>query len=215
MSAKFLVAVAVAAVVFGATGCGGDDSTAAPTTAPVSVPTTGEPAATAGSPAPSPSAQTSPVTQAPPADDTAAPTTYPPVGTGPVDAREYQIGDHFYFQSPTGNIKCGFLLDDNFGVGCQLRDATVIPPELPGCTPAPDRAVAAHVSGPTSEFLCLNQGIFVGIPQDGTAAGGKILPYGESIMVRGYSCMSLPDGVRCDSGRDAGFVIAADHQALF
>lgn len=156
------------------------------------------------------------------AADPAQPGTTPPTGTtlpsrddATVDARDYQQGDHFYFQSPTGNILCGIIDDANFGTGCQLVRAAVVPPELPDCGRAPDRAVAAEVGARGPRFLCLNQGVFVGAPVDGSnRGGGKVLGYGQTIIVRGTACTSMPTGVRCDQAGH-GFLIAADAQSLF
>ncbi|MFD6398791.1 DUF6636 domain-containing protein [Nocardia sp. NPDC060249] len=132
-----------------------------------------------------------------------------------VDARDYQQRNNFYFQSPTGNILCGFVEEGTLGVGCQLADTHVIPPELPTCDNSPARKVAAHIYGGTAEFLCTNQGFFVGEPVDGTnKGGGKTLNYGDTIIVRGAACTSTQQGVRCDADGH-GFFISADRQYLF
>lgn len=142
-------------------------------------------------------------------------TTLPTRNDATVDARDFQQGDKFYFQSPTGNIMCGFINDNNFGTGCQLAKASVVPAELSGCGTQPDRAVAAVITGTTAKYLCLSQGVFVGQPLDGgTKGGGKVLEYGQTLIVRGTACTSMESGVRCDSGGH-GFMIAADAQSLF
>ncbi|MFC9662546.1 DUF6636 domain-containing protein [Nocardia sp. NPDC127606] len=150
-----------------------------------------------------------------------APTVAPGTGSVPasagfatVDASRYQIDGSYYFQSPTGNIMCGVLATAPYGVGCQLRKANIITPKLPNCTDAPNRKVAAHLYEGKSEFLCTSQGIFVGIPQDGSAAGGAVLNYGESLTVNGYTCDSSSQGVRCRAGGH-GFAISADDQHIF
>ncbi|MGV9612791.1 hypothetical protein [Nocardia xishanensis] len=90
-----------------------------------------------------------------------------------------------------------------------------MPSELSDCGTRPERAVAAQVVGGRGQFLCLNQGVFVGAPLDGSGkGGGKVLPYGATIIVRGTACTSLPSGIRCDAAGH-GFVIAADAQSLF
>lgn len=147
--------------------------------------------------------------------DTVAPTDLPSRDDATVDARDYQQRNNFYFQSPTGNINCGIVEEGTLGVGCQLADTRVIPPELPTCDNSPARKVAAHVYGGTAEFMCTNQGFFVGEPVDGTnRGGGKILNYGDTIIVRGAACTSTEKGVRCDAGGH-GFFISADQQYLF
>ncbi|WP_405494278.1 DUF6636 domain-containing protein [Nocardia sp. NBC_00511] len=136
--------------------------------------------------------------------------------TTAVDARDYQQGDAFYFQSPTGNIMCGFINADSLGTGCQLEHASVVPASLPGCGTAANRAVAAEINGGTASFRCVSQGFYVGAPPNGQSGkgGGKVLAYGQTITVRGVACTSSQDGVRCDAAGH-GFLIAADKQSLF
>ncbi|MCU1643342.1 MAG: hypothetical protein JWN03_3617 [Nocardia sp.] len=155
------------------------------------------------------------------ADGGAQTTVAGPVTTAPtrndanVDARDFQQGDKYYFQSPTGNIMCGIIDDKNFGTGCQLEHASVVPSQLSDCGTRPERAVAAEVMGGAAKFLCLNQGVFVGSPTDGTnKGGGKVLRYGQTLIVRGTACTSTQAGIRCDAGGH-GFLIAADQQQLF
>ncbi|MEV6769665.1 DUF6636 domain-containing protein [Nocardia sp. NPDC051030] len=144
-----------------------------------------------------------------------APTSLPSRDDATVDARDYQQGDKYYFQSPSGNIMCGFINETGFGTGCQLEKATSVPSQLSGCGTQANREVAAQVVGGKAEFRCMNQGVFVGSPVDGTnRGGGKVLPYGATIIVRGTACTSSTSGVRCDSGGH-GFMIAAEAQSLF
>lgn len=144
-----------------------------------------------------------------------SPTGLPSRDDATVDARDYQQRDSYYFQSPTGNIMCGIISQSTLGVGCQLGHANVIPPQLPDCTDAPNRKVAVHVYGSKAEFLCTSQGIFVGEPVDGSRkGGGKILNYGDTIVVLGAACTSTQQGMRCDAGGH-GFTISADSQTLF
>ncbi|MEU7141938.1 hypothetical protein ABZ942_20970 [Nocardia sp. NPDC046473] len=132
-----------------------------------------------------------------------------------VDARDYQSDGKYYFQSPSGNILCGFIEADGIGTGCQLAHASVVPAELPDCGTRANREVAAQVIGGKGQFRCLSQGIFVGPPLDGgNRGGGKVLGYGQTLIVRGIACTSMTAGVRCDQGGH-GFFIAADAQSLF
>ncbi|MEC3955168.1 hypothetical protein VMT65_19155 [Nocardia sp. CDC153] len=136
-----------------------------------------------------------------------------------VDARDFESQGHYYFQSPSTNIKCGIYVDNIHTVGCQLKNATVIPAGL-SCANNPGHSVAAQVRAGTAEFVCLNQGVYVGPPTDGSTApgfhegGGKVLEYGQTIGVRGVICESMQSGVRCTVDGH-GFVIAADAQSLF
>ncbi|MEU8899801.1 DUF6636 domain-containing protein [Nocardia sp. NPDC048505] len=211
---SLVMTVATIAAAVGLTGCGSDAASTG--TSPVTPPG----GTTAQSESGAPGSPREPASQPVPASNPpAAPTSLPSRDDATVDARDYQIGDQFYFQSPSGNIKCGFINDNTFGTGCQLKDAKVIPAQLqPGCDNSPARKVAAYVHGTTAQFICLSQGVFVGIPQNTGGGpgegGGKILNYGETLIVRGTACTSLEAGVRCDQGGH-GFFIAADQQYLF
>ncbi|MFE3756253.1 hypothetical protein ACFXO9_18290 [Nocardia tengchongensis] len=142
-------------------------------------------------------------------------TTLPDRDAANVDARDFQQQETYYFQSPTGNIMCAFTPAHTLGMGCQLEHASVIPAALPGCGTRPDRAVAVQIVEGTAKFLCTSQGIYVGAPLNGgSKGGGKVLEYGQTLIVRGTACTSTTAGVRCDSGGH-GFLIAADQQQLF
>ncbi|WP_256673901.1 DUF6636 domain-containing protein [Nocardia cyriacigeorgica] len=208
MKRVFLAGLAVL-VVFGMSGCGEDSSTSssaattAASTAPERpiTPGTSEPAPPSGEPT---------------AGEATPPTSLPSRDDATVDARDFQQGNYYYFQSPTGNIMCGFINEGELGTGCQLDTTQVVPPELSDCdTSRADRAVAAQVLGGAARFMCVNQGFFVGSPTDGTRkGGGNVLEYGATIIVRGTACTSMPTGVRCDQAGH-GFMIAADKQYLF
>ncbi|MFE1595185.1 hypothetical protein [Nocardia sp. NPDC058705] len=217
-----VVAAAFVALTGVLTACTGGDQGSGPVTvvqpsgAPSQssgAPSTGLPSAPdAGSPGGGSPAGEAPGTQAP----TAAPGTGSAPTDGrftPVDASKYRIDGSYHFQSPTGNIKCGVLAMAPLGVGCQLIKANIITPKLPNCTDAPDRKVATHLYEGKSEFWCTSQGIFIGFPTDGVS-GGKVLNYGESLTVNGYTCTSSTQGVRCVEGRH-GFAISADDQHIF
>lgn len=162
--------------------------------------------------APPPGEETSSDTTPPSATET----TLPSRDDATVDARDFQQGNYYYFQSPTGNIMCGFINEGELGTGCQLASTQVVPPELSDCdTSRDDRALAAQVLGGAARFMCVNQGLFVGASTDGSRkGGGNVLEYGQTIIVRGTACTSMPTGVRCDQGGH-GFMIAADQQYLF
>ncbi|WP_228538152.1 hypothetical protein [Nocardia sp. XZ_19_385] len=218
------MAVAAMAAVVGLVGCGSETETAGSAPGTARVTSTAGPGGEAMTPErPASASPTSEWYHSPQVSAPAEPvtTTLPTRDDATVDARDYQIGDKFHFQSPSGNIKCGFINDSTFGTGCQLKDAKVIPAELrPGCDNSSTRKVAAYVTGSTAKFICLNQGVFVGIsPNPGgngglQEGGGKVLNYGETIIVKGTACTSLPTGVRCDQGGH-GFFIAGDQQSLF
>ncbi|MFE6860226.1 hypothetical protein [Nocardia sp. NPDC057668] len=188
-----VIALAIVAAVGGIAGCNDDQVPA------------GAPGATAPTT----------VATAPGAPGTAVATTLPTRDDANVDARDFAQGDQFYFQSPSGNIMCGFINTGGIGVGCQLAQVTSVPAELPGCGYAENKKVAAEIFNGAPRFRCLSQGMFVGSPTDGSnKGGGKILRYGETIIVRGTACTSMESGVRCDTG-GRGFVVAAEAQSLF
>ncbi|WP_198347484.1 hypothetical protein [Nocardia terrae] len=137
-----------------------------------------------------------------------------------VDARDFQQQGHYYFQSPSKNIKCGIDVDNLHIAGCQLKNATAIPSGL-SCANNPAHEVAAEILSGGTKFECLNQGVFVGPPTDGSTApgnhegGGKVLEYGRILAVKSIICESMTSGVRCSSGDGHGFFIAAENQYLF
>ncbi|WP_330185056.1 hypothetical protein OHB26_16585 [Nocardia sp. NBC_01503] len=204
----WVLAFAAVAAIGAVAGCNDDTVVTGGTpgaSAPATTPSGGNPAP--GGTNGSPSTVASPVTSNPSRDD------------ANVDARDFQQGDKYYFQSPTGNIMCGFINEGAFGTGCQLEHVSVVPAELPDCGTRADRAVAANITGSKAKFICLNQGVFVGSPTGpvkpgNNKGGGKVLEYGQTIIVRGVACTSTQAGVRCDSGGH-GFLIAADQQQLF
>ncbi|WP_194852741.1 hypothetical protein [Nocardia sp. SYP-A9097] len=199
MKAWVLAFAAVAAIGVVA-GCN-DDTVVSGASTSANVPTDG------GTAPGAPSTVASPVTSQPNRDDTS------------VDAADFKQGDKYYFQSPTGNIMCGFVNEGPFGTGCQLEHASVVPAELPGCGQDGAHAVAAYITHSKAQYKCLNQGVFVGSPlgpvtSGTTKGGGKVLEYGQTIVVHGVICASTQAGVRCNSDGH-GFLIAADRQLLF
>ncbi|WP_245557798.1 DUF6636 domain-containing protein [Nocardia thailandica] len=205
MRTLWMVAAAIV-VAGGAVGC-----TAEPDPAPA--PGTTVTAAPSGGNTAAPGTSSAPAVGDP---GTTRPSTLPDRDDATVDARDYQQGGAYYFQSPTGNIMCGFYVEGMGGVGCQLASTRVIPAELrPSCDDSPARKVAAQVEGGSARFFCTSQGVFVGMPTDGSGkGGGRILNYGDTLIVRGLSCTSTQAGVRCDDGRH-GFTVSADAQTLF
>ncbi|WP_024794988.1 hypothetical protein [Tomitella biformata] len=201
------------------TACGSDDSAA----------DTATPTATASQPdATTPSATTSPNATSPAATDpSASPAPEPSTGTSTarpapptrddanVDARDFQSGPAFYFQSPSGNIMCGVYPDDpQLGVGCQASDAPVST-DGPPCENSATSAVGIKLAGGNAQRICLNQGIYVGPPVDGTnRGGGKVLAYGDTIIVQSVACQSTEAGITC-WGPGGGFTLSRDVNEVF
>ncbi|WP_245568462.1 hypothetical protein [Nocardia concava] len=207
---KRLLTAAAALLMVGALAACDPETTGTPGTSPG-----GQPAQVSTTAAPGNPTQDNPA----PGTAPAKATTLPNRDDVNVDARDFESQGHYYFQSPSKNIKCGIYVDDIHTVGCQLKNATVIPAGL-SCANNPAHEVAAQVSGGAAQFICLNQGVYVGPPTDGSTApgfhegGGKVLEYGQTIGVRGVICESMTSGIRCSVGGH-GFFIAADNQSLF
>ncbi|MGY2060371.1 DUF6636 domain-containing protein [Nocardia gipuzkoensis] len=200
---RFTTAAAVALLIGAVAGCGSGGDAAKPATTTRSAATTA-----AGSSAAVPTATGSG------GSAQAIPSKLPSRDDVNVDARDYQQGDSYYFQSPSKNIKCALSVS-NYTAGCQLKHASVIPPTISGCANDNTQAVAAQIEGTAPSFMCWNQGVFVGSPVDGSdEGGGKILAYGRTIGVQGTICESLSAGIRCSVGNH-GFFVAADQQKLF
>ncbi|MGU3651477.1 DUF6636 domain-containing protein [Mycolicibacterium sp. A43C] len=131
-----------------------------------------------------------------------------------VDARTYQAypddPDSFYFQTPDHGFKCAIYLDPRrtFSAGCQGGPSLPPPAEQAACWSGPHRS-AVGIEGGVSKYLCLNQGLFVGPPPDGSGngdGGWQELPIGGVLIVRGTPCTSSADGITCWDG-DHGFSI--------
>lgn len=131
-----------------------------------------------------------------------------------VDAGYFEFFDgEYFFQSPSGNIFCGFNSANAPGtkVGCQVRYS------VPGNTGRVCGNVANHTYGvrinqdSTIEQICTNQGIF--LPSDLTR-DVPVLEYGQAIGAAGTACRSAEDGVTCYDG-NRGFTISRDVNIAF
>ncbi len=199
---RFLTATAAALLIGAVAGCGSGGDSAGPATAT-------QPAATSAA-----SSAAATTTAGSGSSAQAIPSKLPSRDDVNVDARDYQQGESYYFQSPSKNIKCALSVS-TYTAGCQLKHASVIPPTISDCGNDNAHSVAAQIEGAAPSFMCWNQGVFVGTPVDGSnEGGGKILAYGQTIGVRGAICESLSAGIRCSVGNH-GFFIAADQQKLF
>lgn len=147
-----------------------------------------------------------------------APTWTPPAAPtrddGNVDARTYQAypddPDSFYFQTPDHGFKCAIYLDPRrtFSTGCQGGPSLPPPVEQAECWSGPHRSAIGIEQG-VAKYLCLNQGLFVGPPPDGSGngeGGWQELPVGGVLIVQGTSCTSIAGGVTCWDG-DHGFSV--------
>lgn len=217
---RMLTGVAGAALLMGALlGC----SSEAPSTSPIDTATTSPIAMATTSPVVM--ATTSPVDAAPQPDTTSQPeaNAMPPApptrNDATVDARDYQTGpDTYYFQSADHAIKCGIVFGGSLdGVGCQSYEAPV-PESMSDCTPlGGNKAIAAQITDGQPRNVCLNQGVWVGPPVDGTnEGGGAVLADGDVLIVRGTACRAEPQGggISC-FGASNGFTLGRGTNVLF
>ncbi|WP_175041328.1 hypothetical protein [Nocardia terpenica] len=128
-----------------------------------------------------------------------------------VDARDYLSGTTYFFQSPSGKFKCGIYTDQpDLGAGCQGPAGPASTGATPDCGNQPavkERAI--KVTGSGTDFLCVNQGFYVGPPPNGGSGegGGRVLPYGAVLVVQNYICTSRTTGVHCETAKH-GFTVA-------
>ncbi|MEK8070708.1 hypothetical protein [Rhodococcoides navarretei] len=129
-----------------------------------------------------------------------------------VDARNFeQAGGQYFFQSPSGNVFCGFNSSNAPGtiVGCQVRYS------VPGntgreCLNTENNTYGVKINQDgTVDQICTNQGIFVGGPER-----PRVLEYGQVIGVTGTFCRSTEAGITCYDG-DRGFMISRDVNIAF
>ncbi|MCJ0978729.1 hypothetical protein MTX35_13505 [Rhodococcus sp. ARC_M12] len=129
-----------------------------------------------------------------------------------VDARDFeQAGGQYFFQSPSGNVFCGFNSSNAPGtiVGCQVRYS------VPGntgreCLNTENNTYGVKINQDgTVDQICTNQGIFVGGPER-----PRVLEYGQVIGVTGTFCRSTEAGITCYDG-DRGFMISRDVNIAF
>lgn len=107
------------------------------------------------------------------------------------------------FQSPSGNIACGFYDD---GVACQIAEYDF---EIP---PRPDEC---GDTGWGFNFAVDDIGGFMFCAGD-VEGGGPALGYGQQLAVGDYHCVSREEGVTCiDAVSGGGFTLARDAYELF
>ena len=133
-----------------------------------------------------------------------------------VNAEEFRTAPNtYFFKSPSRNIMCGIHTEDaDLGVGCQAEYAKVAP-DGPQCENSATSAVAVHITATGTKRMCLNQGVFVGPPMDGTnRGGGRTLDYGSTITVGPASCTSAETGMTCTQGSH-GFTLSREINRIY
>ncbi|MFC9996639.1 hypothetical protein [Nocardia sp. NPDC127526] len=155
-------------------------------------------------------AETTSVTAAPAA--TATTTTAPPTSTTvaldggeAADPTEYRQSESiagqqgYFFQTPSGNIHCAIFDkpvsngDSTIDIGCQGKLAAIPAGEQACAKPEhsqpPMPAFSIGQSG--AEFGCTADPLFYG------RAEAPALPYGSSLQIGGYKCVSREVGISC------------------
>ncbi|MCJ0893775.1 hypothetical protein [Rhodococcus sp. ARC_M5] len=208
----------IAATAFAATACGSEEQAsaeAAPVTSSAAPSANGysdsDGGSGAGGIAQAPDVAT-PAQAIPTAAGTPAVSPAPNRDDVNVDARDFeQAGGQYFFQSPSGNVLCGFNSSNAPGtiVGCQVRYS------VPGntgreCLNTENNTYGVKINQDgTVEQICTNQGIFVGGPER-----PRVLEYGQVIGVTGTFCRSTEAGITCYDG-DRGFMISRDVNIAF
>jgi hypothetical protein len=139
------------------------------------------------------------------------PTPTPLVSGAAVDPGAYAQGDDrtIWFDSPSGNIQCIYLLYRTAeGWGCTVRQLTITLPVSDGDCP----------SGVTTGFwVAVSEGSFS--PEPSCSAvfdAAPVLPYGSSLTYNDMACDSTEDGVRCASVTSGhGFRLSRSDYELF
>ncbi|MDV6263785.1 hypothetical protein [Rhodococcoides yunnanense] len=210
----------VAATTLGTTACGSEEPTntdAALVTSAAPAPSAGgSPDMGGGTGTDGPAVEAPEVvTPAPEQPADAGPAAVPPAPNRDdvnVDARDFEeAGSQYFFQSPSGNVFCGFNSSNAPGtiVGCQVRYS------VPGntgreCLNTENNTYGVQIrQDDTVEQICTNQGIFFG-----GYPGPRLLEYGQVIGVTGAFCRSTEAGIICYSG-DSGFMISRDVNIAF
>lgn len=107
------------------------------------------------------------------------------------------------FQSPSGNISCGFYDD---GVACQISEYDFETP------PRPDEC---GDTGWGFNFAVDVEGGFMFCAGD-VEGGGPALAYGQQLAMGDFHCVSREEGVTCvDAVSGGGFTLARDAYDLF
>jgi hypothetical protein len=202
----------IAVTVLAATACGSDEPVSNPTTPVASAAAAPSANGYSDSDGGSGSDVVTPVQAIPTAAGTPAEPPAPNRDDVNVDARDFeQAGGQYFFQSPSGNVFCGFSSSNAPGtiVGCQVRYS------VPGntgreCLNTENNTYGVKINQDgTVEQICTNQGIFVGGPER-----PRVLEYGQVIGVTGTSCRSTEAGITCYDG-DRGFMISRDVNLAF
>ncbi len=234
---RMCAVVGCVATLLTVAACGSDSPTSTTTTSTITVSQTAQ-TGQAGETAQDTS--TAAATQAP-ADDAGTTTTGPqhnsaagvsrpvgvPAGLSSADANVnphhfYNFGGQgyaYYFQSPSGNIKCGIGFPNPYTPeGCQAA-ASVQSPTGARCGNDGGRTgyISELVRGVVRSH-CSSTSVYVGsdraVDQPIGYVGGWVLQYGQTISASGVTCTSTTAGITCYQG-EHGFTLARDRNAIY
>ncbi|MFW0797454.1 hypothetical protein AAFP30_26860 [Gordonia sp. CPCC 205515] len=125
-------------------------------------------------------------------------------------ARFTKAPGEYYFASPSRNVYCGFRPangpGDMLAFGCQTMKS-VAPVDGPVCRNTANNTYLVTVQWGRIVHRCTSQGVY--IPQD-----PQILAYGESVTIRGTTCVSSTDGVACWPGDLPGFLLSRERNEV-
>ena len=123
-------------------------------------------------------------------------------------------GYAYYFQSPSGNVRCGIGFPNPYTPeGCQAVESV---PSPAGTRCGNDGGRTAYLSELTRgavRIRCTSTSVYVGSDKS-RELGGSVLRYGQTISASGVTCTSTTAGISCYQG-EHGFTLARDRNAVY
>lgn len=116
--------------------------------------------------------------------------------------------DDVFFQTPTGNISCMIVSEQDGYVRCdmqQLQPSHATPPD--DCDLDWGTAFAITANGKSGELICHGDTLFGTRPMK--------LEYGKTLEVGGFRCLSEKTGLTCKNSAGHGFMLSRARQRLF
>ncbi|WP_338043629.1 alpha/beta fold hydrolase [Lentzea albidocapillata] len=133
----------------------------------------------------------------------------------PVNPADYRLPESphelYYFRSPSKNFSCGIITLE-LSAGCHGKTSPV-PPRPEHCSThiSWGSGMFVNATGKT-DFICTGGVIY----SNGFGREDPVLPYGRSLTVLGFTCVSRQSGVTCTHQSTAhGFRIAAESNEQF
>lgn len=123
------------------------------------------------------------------------------LGAGPAMAQEY-----YAFQSPTGNIGCIIVTEEETSVRCDLADFAASFTDDGECELDFGHAFAVGQYG-RAGAICAGDTVL--------DDGAEVLEYGEEIYINGITCWSERSGLSCANDNGHGFSLSKRRQEVF